>query len=387
MRRASLAIVLVSFGCGPVMTSGGSGGSGGAGGAAGVGGMYSGGSGGTPGSGGTGGSGGGIDNTPDALNCGVENFALQPGLPPDLMIVLDRSGSMSDPPGSGGASKWMQVTGALDATVMQLQSQIKFGLEYFPTDSDCAVAAPDVPVGPNSGAAIAASIGAHMPDGLTPTADAIHNATVSLMSVGDQNPKYILLATDGDPTCSQTYNPNTTCTCPSGYTTMGTQCCIMTLCVPCTDVGGDPEADAKTAVSEAAQSGVHTFVVGVATDTTSEATLNDLAMRGMEPRPNGPPYYYLVTNQQDLVTTINMIAGQIISCSFMLQMVPPYPDQVTITANGQTVPRDPTHMSGWDYGPGMNSIQFYGSYCQSLQNGMVMNVMAVFGCPPIGRPT
>jgi hypothetical protein len=35
----------------------------------------------------------------------------------------------------------------------------------------------------------------------------------------------------------------------------------------------------------------------------------------------------------------------------------------------------------------MNSIQFYGSYCQSLQNGMVMNVMAVFGCPPIGRPT
>src|SRR5215470_17635706 len=113
MRRASLAIVLVSFGCGPVMTRGGSGGSGG--GAAGAGGMYSGGSGGSPGgSGGTGGSGGGIDNTPDALNCGVENFALQPGLPPDLMIVLDRSGSMSDPPGTGGATKWVQVTGALN---------------------------------------------------------------------------------------------------------------------------------------------------------------------------------------------------------------------------------------------------------------------------------
>jgi von Willebrand factor type A domain-containing protein len=361
MRRASLAIVLVWFGCGPVHTSGGSGGSGGSG-TAGAGGMYSGGAGGSPGSGGaggTGGSGGGIDNTPDALNCGVENFALQPGLPPDLMIVLDRSGSMSDPPGSGGASKWMQVTGALNATVMQLQSQIKFGLEYFPTDSDCAVASPDVPVGPNSGAAIAASIATHMPDGLTPTADAIHNAAVSLMSVGDQNPKYILLATDGDPTCDATYETSTS----------------------------DDAMDAGRAVSEAATAGVHTFVVGVATDTTSEATLNDLAMRGMEPRPNGPPYYYLVTNQQDLVTTINMIAGQIISCSFMLQMVPPYPDEVTITANGQTVPRDPTHMNGWDYGPGMNSIQFYGSYCQSLQNGMVMNVMAVFGCPPIGRPT
>src|SRR5215813_3110415 len=142
MRRALLAIVLVSFGCGPVLTRGGSGGSGG-GGAAGSGGMYSGGSGGAPGTGGTGGtggSGGGIDNTPDALNCGVENFTLQPGLPPDLMIVLDRSGSMSSAPGSGGASKWAQVTGALNSTVMQLQSQIKFGLEYFPTDSDCAVA-------------------------------------------------------------------------------------------------------------------------------------------------------------------------------------------------------------------------------------------------------
>ena len=359
MRRASLAIVLCSFACGPVSSGGGStGGSGGTG-AGGSGGMYSGGSGGSSGTGGTGGAGGGIDNTPDALNCGVENFTLQPGLPPDLMIVLDRSGSMDSPPGSGGASKWMQVTGAINQTVTMLQSSIKFGLEYFPSDSDCAVAAPDVPVGPNNASAIAASIAAHMPDGLTPTADAIHNAAQSLMSVGDQNPKYILIATDGDPTCDATYETTT----------------------------GDDAMDAKNAVSEAATAGVHTFVVGVATDTTSEGVLNDLAMRGMEPRPNGPPYYYLVTNQQDLVTTINMIAGQIVSCSFMLQMVPPYPDQVSITANGQTVPRDPTHMNGWDYGPGMNSIQFYGPWCTNLQSGMVMNVMAIFGCPPIGRPT
>src|SRR5205807_2578983 len=133
----------------------------------------------------------------------------------------------------------------------------------------------------------------------------------------------------------------------------GTDCCMSMpmFCLPCAIIGGNPVGDAEMAVTAAAQAGIHTFVVGVATNSMSDTVLNTMAMNGGEPRPNGPPFYYLVTNQQDLVNVIMAIAGQITSCSFMLQMRPPYPDGVHIYANTNEVPRDPTHMNGWDYGP------------------------------------
>src|SRR5262249_10089846 len=195
------------------------------------------------------------------------------------------------------------------------------------------------------------------------------------------------LATDGIPTCVAHLAP---CVCHANQTTVGDQCCVpgytppSLYCAACNTGLGDPAAEAVNEVQQAAQMGVHTFVIGIGTGSHEDMELNQLAQAGGEARPNGPPYYYLVTSQQQLVSVINAIAGQIISCSFDLPMRPPDPDLVSITANGQMVPRDPSHMNGWDYGPGMMSIQFYGSYCQNLQSGMIMNVMAIFGCPPIG---
>src|SRR5437762_1218559 len=102
MPSTSLLIALVA-GCGPAGAAVGGGG------ATGTGGI------------------GGAGPPQDALNCGVETFPLRRGLPPDLLIVLDRSGSMNESPASGGASKWAQATTAINMTVAQLQSSIKFG--------------------------------------------------------------------------------------------------------------------------------------------------------------------------------------------------------------------------------------------------------------------
>ena len=172
--------------------------------------------------------------------------------------------------------------------------------------------------------------------------------------------------------------------CPSPLTEMNGPCCLGTACIPCPSniAGGPDEAAAEQAVLNAASAGVHTFVVGIAADSTDDGVLNLMAMNGGEARP-GMPSYYPVGSQNDLVTTINTIAGQIISCSFALQMPPPYPDYVDVQVNGMSVPKDTTHMNGWDFGPGMNSIQFYGSYCTQLQGGNITDVHAIFGCGPI----
>ena len=61
----------------------------------------------------------------------------------------------------------------------------------------------DVQVAPNNAAAVTAAITATTPDGNgTPTGDAINAAVAYLKKLTDTNPKYILLATDGEPSCA-----------------------------------------------------------------------------------------------------------------------------------------------------------------------------------------
>jgi hypothetical protein len=251
----------------------------------------------------------------------------------------------------------------------------------FPSDDSCGVSSNvDVKVAANNASAISSAIAGKQPGGSTPTAAAVHAAGTYLAGLTDQNPKYLLLATDGEPNCA---GSGGACSCTAPFTQNGNQCCIGPLCVPCgVTAGGADDAGAEQAVADVAKMGVHTFVIGISTDSSTDAVLNQMAVNGLEPQP-GSTKYYPVASQSALTTTINNIAGQIISCSFPLGMAPPNPANVGITADGNMVPHDPTHMNGWDYGPGMTSIQFYGSWCSQLQSGSVMNVQAIFACGPI----
>ena len=98
MRTLSFIVLSVLVGCGQDVTGSG-GASGGAGGA--TGGSSGAGTGGSSGAG-TGGSSGAGTGGSGGNNCGVETFQLQ-RQPPDVLIVQDKSGSMNDPPSTGGA--------------------------------------------------------------------------------------------------------------------------------------------------------------------------------------------------------------------------------------------------------------------------------------------
>lgn len=392
MRRKSYSLAFMTFlalsGCGPTSPNrngNGNGSGNGAGTGNGTGNGTGSGTGtGTGADGGTGTGTGGGGNHADGggNNCGVQNFMLQKGLPPDLLIVLDRSGSMSDSVVSGDPSKWTQVTSAIDSSVMALQGQIKWGLEMFPSDDSCGVSASvDVPIAANNASAISGAIAGKSPGGSTPTADAITTGAKYLAGLTDSNPKYIVLATDGEPNCASAASG--TCTCPPPLTQNGTQCCLATACLPCAaTAGGADDAGAEKAISDAATTGINTFVIGIAADSSDDAVLNQMAVNGKTARA-GATKYYPITNQTDFQMAVNTIAGQIISCTFPLQMAPARPDLVTVSEGAQSVPHDTTHMNGWDFGPNNMSIQFYGTWCTMLQSGSASNVQAVYGCPPI----
>ena len=139
-------------------------------------------------------------------------------LPPDILIVLDASGSMNEDAtnasctgGCGANSKWALLTPALNQVVMQTETEVNWGLKLFAdTNNTCGVS-PNmvaVPIGANSAAAIAAATAArtdangNVTNGSrTPTRSAEDAAVTYLRANTDPNPKFILMATDGQPNC------------------------------------------------------------------------------------------------------------------------------------------------------------------------------------------
>ncbi len=282
--------------------------------------------------------------------------------PPDLLLVFDRSGSMAADPATGRncnppatcPSKWNQAVAAVNTAVAGSQTMIRWGLKLFSTDGNsCNVTAgAQVDIDLNTAPAIAATLAGAGPAGSTPTTLAMTMAGDYLAGLTTPNPRFIVLVTDGQPTCA----------------------------------GGNGNRDdspaAVAAVAAQATRGFGTFVIGVATATDAMATmtLTQMSDAGLHARA-GTPNYYVVNNTAELVTALGSIGTQVASCTFTLTSAPPDPTNVVVLADGKIVPKDasPTD-NGWMYGAGMTSVTLTGSYCQDVMSNVVTNVEVLFGC-------
>jgi uncharacterized protein (TIGR03382 family) len=189
------------------------------------------------------------------------------GQPPDMLIVQDRSGSLS-------TTNWNAAKNAINNLVSTYTGQIRFGLSLFPTSGSCGVSPPAVPVGPSTHAAIMSALNAtSAAGGGTPIAAALKEANTYLKAVDPGYVKYVLLVTDGSENC-----------------------------------GGDPVTE--TAALMAA--GVKTYVVGFGSGVNTNQ-LNDMASAGGTAK-SGTTKYYEATNQVDLNAALKAIAGNVSCC-------------------------------------------------------------------------
>jgi len=301
--------------------------------------------------------------SPDAGTCGSQEEDIELinlGDPPDLLIVLDRSGSMILAPGFPpiGESKWQIMRNALTELTAARESNIRFGLSVFPTDNACGVAAgPVVPVEIDQGAAIASWMSSNGPNGDTPAQYGLQQALATFQAI-PENPagRYVLFATDGAPNCGG--NP------------------------PDVDISSDAEVVA--AVEALAANNIPTYVLGFGgIFGLDPQVLNDAALAGGVPRAGGPPHFYQASNAAELEEVLDEISGGIIvpSCSYELQELPPDPELVTVTIDGVPVPRSTAQTNGWDYFPDPSTVTFFGSYCRDIESGSVRSVGFAFGCP------
>jgi hypothetical protein len=309
----------------------------------------------------------GTDTGPaaDERQCGLDTYNLV-RVPPQVVLVLDRSSSMNRMPTGAtmpDATLWKDARAAVDQVLMSTQSGIHWGLQLFPVPTGCQVAAaPEVPVKVDNYMPILMKVDELMTNntvtgmGGTPTDTAVINATRYLQGLMSANPKYLVLATDGEPTCA------------AG-----------------SSVGNGHDA-ALAAITAAVTAGFKTYVIGIAISPTSNGhtTLNDMATAGGVPRNDAMFKYYPAGNRADLVAALNTITGQVTNCVFPLSRPPPVPDNVKVTVDGMRV--EPSMTDGWSYtNAQMTAIQFNGPACEAIKTRMAQ-VSIVFGCPGVIIP-
>ena len=136
------------------------------------------------------------------------------------------------------------------------------------------------------------------------------------MSLKDTNPKYILLATDGEPNCAAGCAGNDCSTTPNPA----------------------EEMESEMAVADAAAAGIKVFVVGIGNVASAVAVLNQMAMNGGEAQTGGATSYYAATDQAALATALNQIVGKVASCTLPLPGKPQDPTNVIVEDEGDENP-------------------------------------------------
>jgi hypothetical protein len=308
---------------------------------------------------------GGAPPPSEEVNCGISQVETKK-LPADLLLVLDRSNSMKTEMGgtqecaTGSTtctSRWKAITDAVAAVLPATQDAVSWGLKFFGSSSNGCDVSDAVDVAPGEPAAaskIASAIGSNKIFSGTPTSLVMEKVGKYMSGLADPNPKYILLATDGQPYCGGARKDQP-----------------------------DDDNAVGSIKSNAFDKGVKVFVVGIAIDDATVATLNRMADAG------GTGSYYPVDSPDALKNALQKISGIVASCTFGVQVRldagRPDPQNIAVFLDGERLPNDQT--DGWVLTNNDTEVELKGKYCEAIKSGTSSTVQVLVGCAPIPAGT
>jgi len=286
--------------------------------------------------------------------CGPATTYRGQKIPIDMLLVVDRS--VADP------ATWNQLRSALADLTRTLDTvdQYRWGLKLFPEDGPACGAGTatdkiDVPIGDGDSSRLNAALAAATPTGNgTPTAAALTAANAYLASLPDDRAKYLMLVTDGAPSCAGTVETRTS-------------------------DAVQAEADAIAAIDPEVLGTFPAFVVGAGVTAARDVSaLNLLAEAGRLARPQ-PMEFYPSSDLTELRTVLTPMWDY--SCTFAMPETPPGATQVVVTLNDVAVPRDDARQNGWAYTDDSHAwFSFYGAPCVHLRSSQEAVVQITFLC-------
>lgn len=334
------------------------------------------------------GSGGNEDCVMDGEGfCGTDVVAIEFDSP-NVYFVFDRSGSMSNPAGSGDESLFSVLRGASIDVVDDLGQLINVGLALFPSHSQDGCLAGDevmeVTPGDKPGQSATTQAFAKalslQPNGGTPIAATLRNLLPTFEGLPGRT--IVMLVTDGGPNCNASAvcaigdcqanidgvcpDPNANC-CEASNQNFGPRLCV------------DASATVQ-ALENITAAGVETYVIGIPGTEQYVDVLDAMAVAGGTPQMNAPTAYYRVDDVGAIGSVLRGIAAEAVSCTVPLRGPVTDPMMTNVYFDCDVLPF--SDINGWTWeGDGYDTILLHGSFCQALKNGDVGEVQVLTGCP------
>lgn len=288
-------------------------------------------------------------------NCG-SNAVTAKTTPVNMLLVLDKSGSMDSPPDEDSTvSLWDATRSALNEALEEAPDPVSFGLQMYPAKEltlSCSGNCCDMPEGGDIDIPIGEGdevrdqiidlLERTSPGGGTPTAAALARA-YEYFATGPgadlEGDRFVLLATDGGPNC----NSGATCEIDACTINIDDQCqnpevnCCATNRAGCLD-----DAETLGQIQLLRGIGVDTFVVGLTGTEQYADQLDEFAEAGGRPREGTPEKYFKVGAQgsaDGLAQVLSEITTQLVqSCDMQLAETPPDLNRVNVAVNCEVVP-------------------------------------------------
>lgn len=306
---------------------------------------------------------------PDAGPCIPRPLPLEPAVP-TAMFVIDRSGSMLedlDGRTDAGVNRWSVLETALSTVLPPLDRQLAMGALMYPHPSlVCSMpSAIDLSPALDNASRLLALFSSPLPQGGTPTSEALSMASQHLLSLRTATAaRALILATDGAPNCNASLDDDS-CVCTSVPLQPPRNCNGPIHCLD-----DRRTIDTLTTIFSLQ---VPTYVIGLGSSLNQFAgTLDQMAVAGGVPRQGVGPRYYSVANQAELTDAFGRITSQLTRCTFLLNGLGAN-DTFVLLVDGVEVPRGP---NGWEWLDEANrELALTGAACDLAAGGAAANVL------------
>lgn len=302
-------------------------------------------------------------------DCGGFEFEIE-AVPPNLLILLDRSGSMNGGVPGTNLNRWEVAKQAIAEVTTNFNDQIRFGLATYSScvGNGCSAGSVVVGIADSNAGAINGFLDGTVGEGSNNGNSVNGSGKIEyLCDSGDPETSTgaSLQALVGDPILQDSERENAVMLITDGSESGD-----------CVNGGINGPVAAGNLFGQAIA--VRTFAVGFGGANVGE--INNIAQSG------GTGQGYLADMAADLNAAFAQIANAVATCTFELDQVPPDASQIFVFFDKDPggVPNNPS--DGWTYDPVTNSVTFHGPACEAIKSGAVVEIDIVYGCnePPIG---